>query len=50
MWKSNPQPLGQVRGNSKEKNKEETLMLGLDLRSQCHVDQNTMNEKNLGVV
>ena len=45
-----PQPLVQVRGNSKEKNKEETLMLGIDLGSQCHVHKNTINEKNTSVI
>ena len=29
---------GQGREFSKDRNKEETLMLGLDLGSQCHMD------------
>ena len=33
-----PQPLGQIRGDFKEKNKEGMLLLGLDLGSQCYVD------------
>ena len=33
-----PQPLGQVRGDFKEKYKEEMLLLGLDIGSECYVE------------